>query len=286
MEKMPTGLADPGEDIHEAAIRELKEETNLTATFCGIVAFRQAHGSNRNNRYISNSKKPATLDSASTTTAETAATTATAVLDKQGKRINVSRTSSDLFFVCHLELVLPQGKKDTDDADENDVDSETMVVSFQADADEIAAIQWMSVADYCAQERWQSSPTYLELNQAITDHAEQLVQVHQQPIQQQQQQQQKHVQQHNRSSSTHTNDSGSKDDDNNNDHDDSNRIVINDNGNTNRNAWTESAAWPAYTLPLGFGQTDTNTVYKRRSSSSPSTGTTTTAAGSSSGSRL
>ena len=40
---MPTGLLDPGEDIPEAAVRELKEETNLDGVMEGIVCFRQAH---------------------------------------------------------------------------------------------------------------------------------------------------------------------------------------------------------------------------------------------------
>lgn len=42
--KMPTGLTDPGEDVSEAAVRELKEETGLDCVFDRIVCFRQAHG--------------------------------------------------------------------------------------------------------------------------------------------------------------------------------------------------------------------------------------------------
>ena len=43
--KMPTGLIDPGEDIAEAAVRELEEETGLKGATCqGILSFRQAHG--------------------------------------------------------------------------------------------------------------------------------------------------------------------------------------------------------------------------------------------------
>mmetsp|Transcript_3909 Transcript_3909/g.8520 ORF Transcript_3909/g.8520 Transcript_3909/m.8520 type:complete len:370 (+) Transcript_3909:132-1241(+) len=42
--KIPTGLADLGESIHEAAEREVLEETGITAKFDGIFAFRHTHG--------------------------------------------------------------------------------------------------------------------------------------------------------------------------------------------------------------------------------------------------
>jgi ADP-ribose pyrophosphatase YjhB (NUDIX family) len=41
--KLPTGLADPGEDISDAAIREVHEETGIHTEFEKILCFRQAH---------------------------------------------------------------------------------------------------------------------------------------------------------------------------------------------------------------------------------------------------
>ncbi|XP_058005957.1 nudix hydrolase 2 isoform X2 [Hevea brasiliensis] len=41
--KLPTGVVNEGEDICEAAIREVKEETGIEAEFVEILAFRQSH---------------------------------------------------------------------------------------------------------------------------------------------------------------------------------------------------------------------------------------------------
>jgi 8-oxo-dGTP pyrophosphatase MutT (NUDIX family) len=42
--KLPTGLADPAEDIADAALREAYEETGLHCSFESIVALRHSHG--------------------------------------------------------------------------------------------------------------------------------------------------------------------------------------------------------------------------------------------------
>eukprot|EP00435_Cladocopium_sp_Y103_P008568 s2931_g2.t1 len=44
--KIPTGLVDAGEDLHEAAVREVKEETGIDASFECLGAFTMSHGGN------------------------------------------------------------------------------------------------------------------------------------------------------------------------------------------------------------------------------------------------
>jgi len=46
MWKIPTGMVDAGEDLHEAAVREVKEETGIDATFESFGAFTMSHGGN------------------------------------------------------------------------------------------------------------------------------------------------------------------------------------------------------------------------------------------------
>ncbi|CAA3014282.1 nudix hydrolase 2-like isoform X1 [Olea europaea subsp. europaea] len=43
--KFPTGVVDEGEDICDAAVREIKEETGIDSEFVEILAFRQSHKS-------------------------------------------------------------------------------------------------------------------------------------------------------------------------------------------------------------------------------------------------
>jgi len=43
MWKLPGGTADSGEDLHQIAIREVKEETGIETEFVGVVCFRHMH---------------------------------------------------------------------------------------------------------------------------------------------------------------------------------------------------------------------------------------------------
>ncbi|XP_010542032.1 PREDICTED: nudix hydrolase 7 isoform X2 [Tarenaya hassleriana] len=43
--KLPTGVVNQGEDICEAAVREVKEETGIDTKFVEVLAFRQSHNS-------------------------------------------------------------------------------------------------------------------------------------------------------------------------------------------------------------------------------------------------
>jgi 8-oxo-dGTP pyrophosphatase MutT (NUDIX family) len=71
--KMPTGLSGPDEDIHEAAIRELMEETGLNSTFDGLACLRQA-------------PIPKAVE----------------IMDQKFAN---SRKAADLFFICCLSIV-------------------------------------------------------------------------------------------------------------------------------------------------------------------------------------
>lgn len=146
--KMPTGLADPGEDLHRASERELVEETGLRAKFTGLVGFRQAHAS-RNASPISTSDNNKQQDGESEETPSSS----------KKKKASFSRKVSDLFFICQLELP-------------SNVDDDTGTGKQQHDAflacpDEIAAIQWMKVQDFCGQHHWSKSPIFMQFNQAL-----------------------------------------------------------------------------------------------------------------------
>ena len=58
---------------------------------------------------------------------------------------------------------------DVTNEENGDVDD---TILFRACPDEIADIRWISVKEYCAQERWQGSPVYKALNDSIRQASE------------------------------------------------------------------------------------------------------------------
>ena len=62
---------------------------------------------------------------------------------------------SDLFFICLMRLQHDNQCNDDDD----------LVLTPQEN--EIAAVKWMDMDDFCKQDLWQRSPIYMELNEAM-----------------------------------------------------------------------------------------------------------------------
>jgi len=69
---------------------------------------------------------------------------------RQAHRSNAD--TSDMFFVCKVTPTL-------NDSEEN--------ITWKPQETEIADIRWMSVKDYCGQDRWQGSPLYETLNDCV-----------------------------------------------------------------------------------------------------------------------
>merc|ERR1712224_59204 len=69
---------------------------------------------------------------------------------RQAHRSNAD--TSDMFFVCKMTPTL-------NDSEEN--------ITWKPQETEIADIRWMSVKDYCGQDRWQGSPLYETLNDCV-----------------------------------------------------------------------------------------------------------------------
>ena len=69
---------------------------------------------------------------------------------RQAHRSNAD--TSDMFFVCKMAPLLENSNKE---------------IKWKRQETEIADIQWMSVEDYCNQDRWQGSPLYENLNDCV-----------------------------------------------------------------------------------------------------------------------
>ncbi|XP_044760555.1 nudix hydrolase 8 isoform X2 [Coccinella septempunctata] len=62
--KLPGGYAEPGENLVDTAIREVREETNITTEFQSVIAFRHTHGRvyNCSDIYVVVSLRPTSND--------------------------------------------------------------------------------------------------------------------------------------------------------------------------------------------------------------------------------
>eukprot|EP00535_Pseudo-nitzschia_heimii_P013083 CAMPEP_0197195912 /NCGR_PEP_ID=MMETSP1423-20130617/32072_1 /TAXON_ID=476441 /ORGANISM="Pseudo-nitzschia heimii, Strain UNC1101" /LENGTH=445 /DNA_ID=CAMNT_0042649675 /DNA_START=78 /DNA_END=1415 /DNA_ORIENTATION=- len=69
---------------------------------------------------------------------------------RQAHRTNAD--TSDMFFVCKMTPTFNGNEKN---------------IEWKAQETEIADIRWMSVKDYCGQDRWQGSPLYETLNDCV-----------------------------------------------------------------------------------------------------------------------
>jgi len=128
--KMPTGLTDPGEDIHQALIREVQEETGIQVDFQQIICFRQAHST--------------------------------------GRSSGGSMGQSDLFFVCLATFSSSHGQEYIDpNHPQHTGNNKTIQSVMNQQHDEIANIQWMDVEEYANQKLWKVSPLYYEMNDAV-----------------------------------------------------------------------------------------------------------------------
>ncbi|MGK3762569.1 MAG: ADP-ribose pyrophosphatase YjhB (NUDIX family) [Bacillariaceae sp.] len=125
--KMPTGLLDPNEYVHEGAKRELYEETSLNATLNNIISIRQSHRGN----------------------GSTSDMFFVCLMELDNNDIN---TNDD-----------DNGGNGGNDGDGQQQQQQ----QWKACEDEIADIQWMSVEEYCNQTIWNNSPLSETLNACV-----------------------------------------------------------------------------------------------------------------------